>query len=231
MTKEQIYKTLKLALIVTLILLVFEIIFSIDAVTDFFKGWITNSSGWVVYLALWIAMFLQCIIPIPAVAIITASIGVGIIDTSAKLGMFALGSTWVYIAVVLSAYMVGAVVMYILGRKFGKYAVKWVAGNEEDYNKWRTIFNKPLGKWIYTATVFLPLFADDLNIIIVASLKMNFWFFFWVNLVGRFVGLVCMLGTLALIGAGGNGYLALIGWSLAVIAEIIGLIIIKMRMK
>ena len=79
MNKEQVIKILKVLLIATVIMLVFEITFSINAVNDFFSGLITSSSGVVVYLIIWLIMFLQCtILNIPGYVVLSASVSIGI---------------------------------------------------------------------------------------------------------------------------------------------------------
>lgn len=221
MTKKQIYKTLKLALIVTLILLVFEIIFSIDAVTYFFKGLITNSSGWVVYLMIFLIMYLQCtILNVPALVILVACQGMGLYLLSP-----------IFLAVVIVAYMLGCMTAYWIGRKWGVKGTRWIAGSDEDFAKWSNFINTK-GKWWYALTVLLPVFPDDILCLIAGSVKFNFKFFFFANLVGRSIGLVTMCITLILLGKIGGGFpFMIIVWVLAIFVEIIAIIVVKRGMK
>lgn len=219
MRKEQIIKILKVAIISTAIILLFEGIFDIPAVNNFFVNIITSSSGWLVWLAIWIIMFLQVtVLNIPAYVILSACTTIGMETLSLQ-----------YILCVLSAYMLGCVLAYWIGEKFGIKAVKWCAGSEEDYNKWSEVFNKK-GKWFYFLTVLLPFFPDDIILIVVSSLKMDFKFYFFANLVGRGVGLTTMLLVLKLLGSfGGNFPYMLIVWAVALIVEIIALKVIGSR--
>ena len=99
MNYSQVINLLKVAIITTIVLLVFEIIFSIEAVNEFFEGLITNSKGWLVYLIVWVVMFLQVtVLNVPAYVILSACVGIGMRTLSAT-----------YILVVLSAYMSGCI--------------------------------------------------------------------------------------------------------------------------
>lgn len=219
MKKEQIIKLLKVFLVGTAIMLIAEIIFSIPQINNFFSDLVINSNGWVVYLVIWLIMFAQVtILNIPAYVILIASINSGI---------NVLG--WQYLLTVISAYMVGCILAYFLGKWFVIKAVKWCAGSEEDFEKWCNIINKK-GKWWYFATVILPFFSDDLLCIVAGSIKFNFVFYFFANLIGRSVGLITMLLTLKLIGNIGGGFpFMIIVWAIALIAEFIALIILNKK--
>ena len=220
MNKEQIIKTLKVLLIMTAVLVGLELIFMIPAVENFFTGWF-NTSGWTLYLIVWILMFLQCsVLNIPAVTLLELSILAGIETLSV-----------LYIAVVMSAYMVGCITSYWIGRKFGTKAVKWIAGDEQEFEKWCEVINRK-GKWWYFATVLLPVFPDDLLCIIAGSVKMKFGFYTIANFIGRTIGLTTMLFTLKLIGhIGGNFPTMLVVWSVGLIAELVAYIIVKHKMN
>lgn len=217
MKKEQILKFLKLGIYTTLFLIAIELIFLIPAVNGFFNDWVQNSTGWVLWLVLWVLFFLQTnIINIPAVSLLQISVHSGIEVLS-----------WQYILLVMSAYMTGCILSYWLGRWFGSKAVKWVAGSDEDFDKWSQFINKK-GKVWYFLTIVLPIFPDDILCIIAGSLKLNFGFYTLANFGGRFIGLVTMLVVLKYIGiASSNIPFMLIVWCVGLIAEIIGLVVIK----
>lgn len=217
MKKEQILKILKTIIVMTLIILVVEAIFSIEAVNNWFGSLITGTSGAVVFVVIWIIMFLQTtILNIPAYVVLSASISVGINTLSVT-----------YIAVVLSAYMCGCVLAYWLGRWFGKRTMKWCAGSEEDYDKWSNVLNEK-GKWWYVISVIFPLFPDDILCLVAGAVKFDFWFYFGANLLGRLVGLITMLYTLELLGSVGGGFpLMLIVWAIALVAEIVICFVVK----
>lgn len=221
MKQEQIIKFLKLGIYTTLFLIAIEIVFLIPAVDNFFKGWVENSTGWVLWVVLWILFFLQCnILNIPAVSLLQISVHSGIEVLS-----------WQYILLVMSAYMSGCILSYWLGRWFGTKAIKWVAGSEEDFGKWSKFINEK-GKLWYLLTVLLPLFSDDLLCLIAGSLKMDFTFYVIANLFGRSIGLITMLVVLKYIGvASSNIPFMLIIWCVGLIVEIISYIILKRKLK
>ena len=221
MKKEQIIKFLKLGIYTTLFLIAIEIVFLIPAVNNFFKGWVQNSSGWVLWLVLWILFFLQTnLIQIPSVSLLQISVHSGIEVLS-----------WQYILLVMSAYMSGCILSYWLGRWFGTRAIKWVAGSEEDFDKWSEFINRK-GKIWYLLSVLLPVFPDDILCIIAGSLKMDFGFYTLANLIGRSIGLVTMLIVLKYIGIASSSIpFMLIAWCVGLVAEIITLIVLNKNVK
>lgn len=220
MNKQQIIKILKVSMITTAIMLGFETLFSFDVITNWFGELITKSGDWA-YLVIWVIIFLQVtILNLPAYVILSACVSIGISTLS-----------WEFILVTISAYMCGCLLAYWLGFKFGKKAVKWCAGSEEDYDKWCNVLNEK-GKWWYLITVLFPFFPDDLLCIVAGSVKFNFWFYFISNLIGRTIGLITMLYTLKLIGIIGGGFpFMIIVWGVALLAEtIIYLVLYKKNM-
>ena len=221
MKKDQIIRLLKVALVTTAILLIFEGIFSIPAINNFFMGLISGSSGWLAYLFVWLIMFLQVtILNIPAYSVLAActSIGMKTLDI-------------VFISVVLSAYMVGCILAYWLGRWFGKRAVKWCAGSEEDYDKWSSVLNSK-GKIWYFLTVLFPFFPDDILCLVAGAVKFNFGLYTIMNFVGRGIGLVTTILTLGLINKVSGGFpFMVILWAVALVAELIAYIILNKKTK
>ena len=211
MTREQIQRILKVCIIATVIMLIFEVIFSIPAINDFFRNWITSTSGWVVCVVIWLIMFLQCtVLNIPAYVVLSASVSIGLNCMS-----------WQYLLTVITAYMAGCILAYWIGRWWGIKAVKWCAGSQEEFDKWSGVLNTK-GKWWYAVTVILPLFPDDLLCIVCGSVKFDFTFFTIANLLGRSIGLIAMILTLELIGSMGGGIpLMVIVWAVALIIELI----------
>lgn len=220
MNKEQIKKLLKVAIIATLLMLVFEIIFSIEPVLNWFNDLIVNAGDWT-WVAIWLIMFLQVtILNIPAYVVLSACTAIGINTLSIK-----------YILIVLSAYIAGCLLAYFLGYKFGKKAIKWCAGSEEDYEKWSTILNTK-GKIWYFLTVLFPLFPDDILCLCAGAVKFNFGFYTVANIIGRGIGLVTMLFTLKLIGSIGGGFpFMIVVWAAALILECIAYLILNKRSK
>ena len=178
MTRNQISKILRVALVATIIIFICETVFSIPVILDWFKQLVINSGEWV-WVVIWTIMFLQVtILNIPGYVILQACTAIGLETISVK-----------YIACVVSAGMIGVFLAYWLGRKFGIKAVKWCAGSDEDYNKWSDFINRK-GKIFYFLTVLFPFFPDDLLCLVCGSVKMNFGFFTVANFIGRVVGLI-----------------------------------------
>ena len=211
MKNQQITRILKICIIATIIMLIFDIIFSIPQVIKFFSDWVTSSTGWILWLIIWLIMFLQCtILNIPAYVILSACVSVGIHTLSIP-----------YILIVISAYMAGCILAYWIGRWWGTKAVRWCAGSDEDFNKWCIVLNTK-GRWYYALTVLLPFFPDDLLCIVCGSVKLNFWFFTIVNLIGRTIGLITMLLFLTFVGQLGGGFPIMpIVWIILLLGEII----------
>ena len=166
-------------------------------------------------------MFLQVtVLNIQAYVILSASISIGIETLSI-----------VYILVVLSAYMTGCLLAYWLGYKFGKKAVRWCAGSDEDYNKWSNFLNKK-GKLWYFLTVLFPFFPDDLLCLVAGGVKFNIGWYTLINFVGRGIGLVTMLYALQFITNFTNGFPIMpIVWAVALIAEVIIYYIVKSKLN
>lgn len=222
MKKEQIIKILQVAIISTVIIFIAEAIFSIPAVNNWFSGFITNSSGFLVWIAIWIIMFLQVtILNIPAYVILSACASIAAIEILSV----------PYILVVLSAYMCGCLLAYWLGYKFGKKAVKWCAGSDEDYEKWSKVLNKK-GKMWYFLTVMFPFFPDDLLCLVAGAVKFDFVWYAVANLIGRGIGLITMILVLKFIGfVSGDFPIMLIVWAVALIAELVFYFVIKSKYK
>ena len=221
MTKQQITKILKVSIVATVIILAFEIIFAIPVVNAFFSHLITSSNGLWAYIVIWLIMFLQCtILNIPAYVVLSASISIGLNCLS-----------WEYLLTVITAYMSGCVLAYWLGRWFGTRAVKWCAGGEEDFEKWSNYINSK-GKWWYFLTVLFPMFPDDILCLVCGAVKFKFWFYFVANLIGRSIGLVCMILFLQGVGSIGGGFpFMIIVWAVILIGEMIGLWVLRTNLK
>ena len=217
---EQTIKILKVALTATAIMLAFEIVFSINAVNDFFGGLIDSAGSWT-YVVIWLIMFLQVtVLNIPAYTVLSACASIGMETLS-----------WQYILVVLSAYMAGCILAYWLGRWFGVKAMRWCAGSQEDFDKWSGFINKK-GKWWYFLTVLFPFFPDDLLCIVAGSVKFNFGYYTAMNFVGRGIGLVSTILALKLLSLGGGDFpFMVIVWAVALVGEVVALIVLQKKYK
>lgn len=237
MNKLQLYKTLKVSLLACLLMFIFEIIFYFDEVNNFIENIILNenNSKILIYVIVFFIMYVQvCFIPIPASLIISASIHASLINVKPDMSfinIFIDHYTWIYIGVVILAYMLGAITAYAIGRKFGKKAVLWIAGNEEDYNKWSNLLETK-GKLFYFLTILFPIFPDDLICFVVGSVKFNFLNFVIYNFVGRLVGLITMIASLAFLKSSSKVIpYSMIAWGLVTLALFIFLIVIRIKIK
>ena len=127
--------------------------------------------------------------------------------------------------------MCGCLLAYWLGYKFGKKAVKWCAGSEEDYDKWSSYLNKK-GKLWYLITVMFPFFPDDLLCLVAGAVKFDFVWYTIANVIGRGIGLLTMILFLKFIGIVSNGIpIMLILWAVALVAELVTFVILKSKQK
>lgn len=225
MNKEQVYKLLKITIIATAFMTFFEAIFAIPGVSEWISEYIHSiNNKWLLWLTIWMIMFIQvCIIPIPAYIVLNAAVNIGLVSKEAGIiNTISSSNFWIFIAVSISAYMAGALIAYAFGYRYGRKALMWCAGSEEEYDKWSEFLGHK-GKWAYAATVFLPLFPDDLLCLVAGSIKIDVWFFFFSNLIGRTVGLITMLLVLVVFNHVTDGAIpwSFIVWSIILIALII----------
>ena len=132
------------------------------------------------------------IIPVPAMPIYVFCNQTSLVGGSGLSGLF----TWqtvFFVCFVTSACLAGAVTSYFLGKVGGRRAVKWIAGDEDDYNVWTEKLNCRVGKYIYAATILLPIFPDDILCLVAGALKIDLKFYILANLTGRLIGAYCML--------------------------------------
>ena len=194
-TQTQITKLLWTVVVCTALLLVVEVIFQIPAVSQAFSPeTLNNSDSTIIWVLLWLLMFAQVtIIPVPAMPIYVFCNRTSLVAPGPNItDLFSL-ETLFFICFVVSACLAGSLVAYALGKFGGKKAVKWIAGDEEDYDKWSKTLNCTAGKYIYTATVFLPIFPDDIICIVAGALSIDFKFFLFANIFGKLVGAFCLL--------------------------------------
>lgn len=190
-TLNQLSKLSFAAIFCILLLWGIDLVFSIPQVNYYFgSGFLQEQSGMWFWVILWLAMFAQVtIIPIPAMPlyVVCNNIPNVVANGASILNLFS-WQTLFFCAYVTSACVTGCIVSYLIGRSGGKKIVKWMAGDEEEFDKWCHILNNKKGKIIYSFTIFLPIFPDDLLAIVMGSLKMDFKFYVLMNLIGRGVG-------------------------------------------
>lgn len=162
---------------------------------------------------------------------LVSDLGFGLMDLFSMRTLF-------FIVFCTSATVVGSIVAYWLGRFGGKRAVKWIAGDEEEFDKWTHAMNGKVGKGAYALTVLLPIFPDDLLCIVVGAMRMDFLFFVVVHvvgsLIGMFTGLFCMRLPYAneFFNSGGESFpTALLVYSILTIVFLVATLLLKKSLK
>ena len=82
--------------------------------------------------------------------------------------------------------MIGSVIMFWIGRKFGRRFLVWLAGRDSG-DKW--IDRMSNGKYLFFLMMLFPLFPDDILCVVAGTTNMSFNFFFWTNILARGVGI------------------------------------------
>jgi len=216
LNRRQQIKLLDLLLVVLTFVLFIECLFYDQRIVNWLCDLVTRSGvfGWVV---VGIMQFVQVtIIPIPAYFI-----------TLTSMKMYPNDLVLLFV-VTLGAVMLGVITAYWIGRKWGKKAVIWAAGSEEEYNKWTTVLKSKKTNIFYFLTVLLPIFPDDVLCLIAGSIRMNFWWFFTANLVGRVIGLVSFMFVFTVIG---DSLVTIIIFAVLLLAALILRFILKRRLK
>lgn len=237
-TRTQLYKLSQTAAVCILLLIVVEVLFLIPSINNIFdpERNIGKDVSIIAWVALWLLMFAQVtIIPIPQMPILVfcnktklVSYGTSIVD------LFS-GRTLFFTLFCASAALCGSMIAYLMGKSFGRKAVKWIAGEESEFDKWSNSFNSKTGKFIYGLTVLLPVFPDDLLCIVVGALKMDFIFFIIVHSICSVIGIFCSLLFMRLpyverFFNGGDGFpWALLIYSILFIACIIVILLLKKK--
>jgi uncharacterized membrane protein YdjX (TVP38/TMEM64 family) len=220
--KEKIYKALIVSVVTLVVMFAFELIFLIPGVESTFLAIMQNDTRWMAWVGLWIVMFLQTsIIPIPGLSILVIAKNMQMITLSPIKDIL-------FYVVVMTSYLAGVAVAYWMGRKWGKKAVKWVAGSDEEYEHWANIINKK-GKWFYFLTVLLPIFPDDLLCLVAGSIKFDFKFFLFSNIVARLIGLVTTVYVLLTAMSVAGSTMMVIIYGILLLANIVGLIVFKQK--
>lgn len=196
LTIEKVKKFLKVIIVCMIFMVISEGLFEIPAVANFFgRDLLTGKSGWIVYVIIWLVLFAQvCIFPIPALPILVACNQIqGLVGSNFGISGLFSQQTLIFLLIGVSATWLGSLVSYWIGRIAARPIVIWIAGDKKEYNKWCKKLNTRKGKWLYAATVFLPIFPDDLLSLVCGSIKLDFHFYSLVNLVCKAIGLFSML--------------------------------------
>lgn len=208
---DNLKKILKIVILTVGILFVVEVVMSIPYINGLFEQWLLDSNANAgrikigIYLTVMLITFLQ-VLPIfnmPMLPIIlllwkldwlvSGSPGGGQTGM-ANLNLIFRGETLLLTLFILAGFMFGVILNYYLGYFLGEKAYRWMNDGEiEGYDEWTKKFNGSAGRAVYFGTIVLPIFPDDLLIILAGSAKMKFSFVFLANLIGRYIGLITMM--------------------------------------
>ena len=95
---------------------------------------------------------------------------------------------WVAFILSFISVMIGSLIMFWLGRAFGRKFLFYLFG-ETACNKW--IKRLEEGKYIFVLMMLFPLFPDDILCAVAGVTDMKFSFFFITCVVARAVGIGC----------------------------------------
>lgn len=152
----------------------------------------TKNKGMIIYV---LVQYLQVLfVPIPSM-IITLT-GVAIYGPT-------IGSLLCATGVLLGSYS-----SFFIGKVFGAKIVQWIVGKDNAI-KYADLISKK-GKFFLIVAFLLPLFPDDILCMIAGITSMKFKDFFWIALVTRPIGVVCMSFF------GGGYIIPFTGWGLFV---------------
>lgn len=134
----------------------------------------TKEKGVIIYIL--IQLFQVVFLPIPASVICIVG--------SLIYGAF-LGGIYCCIGV-----LVGSYISFLTGKVFGYKLVSWIVG-KENVDKYSQIIRKRGGFFLGLAFL-LPMFPDDILCFIAGITKISVKKFFWITLITRPIGVMCM---------------------------------------
>lgn len=102
----------------------------------------------------------------------------------------------------------GSYCSFFIGKVFGFKIVSWITGRE-NAQKYANLINDR-GKFFLIIAFLLPLFPDDILCLIAGITTMKFKHFFWIALITRPIGVICMSFF------GGGYVIPFTGWGLFV---------------
>lgn len=86
------------------------------------------------------------------------------------------------------AVMIGSVIMFWVGRKFGRKFLNWLVGREET-DKW--VDRMSHGKYLFFLMMLFPMFPDDILCVVAGFTNMSFKYFLITNIIARGLGIAC----------------------------------------
>ena len=181
------------------------------------KNLITSSGGWGVVVCFLMVVLQVVVLPITGLVFyvaITAVYGPGIA-----------------FAICYLATIVGSLIAFWIGRKFGQKAVAWCAG-EETTKKYATILGEK-GKVPFVIMQLLPFFPDDVLCMIAGLSSMSFKFFLISIILVKpiYIAFACFLGTGNIIPFSGWGIWVWIAIAVVCVAVCVLYVIYQKRIE
>lgn len=169
---------------------ILDVFSSIESFKQFILS--TKEKGMIIYVLI---QFIQVLsVPIPSMIITLTGVAI--------YGPF-LASILCSLGVLMGSYC-----SFFVGKLFGFKIVKWIVG-EETAIKYANIIEKK-GRFFLIIAFLLPLFPDDVLCLISGITTMKFKHFFWITLITRPIGVICMSYF------GGGYIIPFTGWGLFV---------------
>lgn len=84
--------------------------------------------------------------------------------------------------------MLGSIIMFYIGRKIGRKFLNFLIGEQKAQNLVGRISQC---KYLFFLMMLFPLFPDDILCVVAGVTNMSFSFFFWTNVITRFLGIGC----------------------------------------
>lgn len=97
---------------------------------------------------------------------------------------------WLAFLLSFIAIMIGSLIMFWIGRKAGVKFLTFLIG-EEKTNKWIARISEC--KYLFVLMMLFPLFPDDILCVVAGLTTMSFRFFFFTNVIARFIGVGCTI--------------------------------------
>lgn len=82
--------------------------------------------------------------------------------------------------------MIGSIIMFYIGRKFGRRFLNWLVG-KDSANRW--VARMSHGKYVFVLMMLFPLFPDDILCVVAGCTDMGTSFFVWTNIFARSIGI------------------------------------------
>lgn len=199
MKKETKIKILKICIVILIIVAIFLAIYlplkltgTLDKIdsAEKLKEIILQSGGYG-YVIFFLIQFVQVsFLPIPAMVTTIA-------------GTLVFGP-WIASLISIVAVILASLFSFFLGKKLGRRAVVWIAG-EKETKKWEEKLAR--GKYVFFLMMLFPLFPDDILCLVVGATGMSYKFFLITNIITRPIGIIttCFLGSGHLIPFSGWG--------------------------